>query len=48
MDVKSTEISVQADLEMKEEALRRVGTPTRSRRLKPAFSHDLFAWLESL
>jgi len=47
-DVKSTEIYVQADLEMKEEALHRVGTPSGARRRKPLFGQDLLAWLESL
>jgi site-specific recombinase XerD len=47
-DLKSTEIYVQADLEMKRKALQSAGTPTRIPRRKPQAKEDLLAWLESL
>ncbi len=46
-DLKSTEIYVQIDLEMKRQTLETTGTPCQSRhsrRLPP----DLIAWLEAL
>ena len=47
-DIKSTEVYVQADLEMKQKALELVGTPSRVRRPKAFISPDLLRWLESL
>lgn len=47
-DIKSTEVYVQADLEMKQKALELVGTPTRVRKPKASISPDLLEWLESL
>ena len=47
-DIKSTETYVQADLEMKREALESVGTPSRLPRRKSKAKSDLLAWLDSL
>jgi len=47
-DIKSTEIYVQADLEMKRKALELVGTPARVRKAKASIAPDLLQWLESL
>jgi len=48
-DIKSTEVYMQADMQMKRKALQQVGTPSRwrpDRTLK--MSPDLITWLESL
>jgi hypothetical protein len=48
-DIKSTEVYIQADMQMKRKALQQVGTPSRwrpDRTLK--MSPDLITWLESL
>lgn len=47
-DIKSTEVYVQADLEMKQKALELVGTPARVRKAKASIAPDLLQWLESL
>jgi len=47
-DIKSTEVYVQADLEMKQKALELVGTPTTVRKAKASIAPDLLQWLESL
>ncbi len=47
-DIKSTEVYVQADMEMKQKALELVGTPSRVRKPKASISADLLQWLESL
>jgi len=46
-DVRSTEIYVQIDLEMKREALARTGTPTTMAK-RSRLPKDLIAWLEAL
>lgn len=46
-DVKSTEVYVQIDLEMKRDALTQAGTPTRAPR-RTRVPKDLLAWLEAL
>jgi site-specific recombinase XerD len=47
-DVKSTEVYVQSDPEMKRKALERAGTPSRGSRRPRRISPDLLKWLESL
>jgi site-specific recombinase XerD len=47
-DVKSTEIYVQIDLDMKREALARTGTPTGPPAKRNRLPKDLIAWLEAL
>ena len=47
-DVKSTEIYVQSDPEMKRKALERAGTPSRGARRPRRISPNLLKWLESL
>jgi site-specific recombinase XerD len=47
-DVKSTEVYVQIDLEMKREALNRAGTPTRTQPARSRLPKNLVAWLEAL
>ncbi len=47
-DLKSTDVYVQADLEMKRRALESIGTPSRALRRKPRAKADLLTWLESL
>lgn len=47
-DVKSTEVYVQVDLEMKRDALMRAGTPTSVSSRRPRLPKDLLAWLEAL
>ena len=47
-DIKTTEVYVQADLEMKRKALELAGTPSRVRKPKTSISPDLIKWLESL
>lgn len=47
-DLKSTEVYVQSDLEMKRAALERVGTPSRAGRRPSRMPPDLLAWLEAL
>lgn len=47
-DMKSTEVYVQIDLEMKREALNRVGTRTRVSPKRSRLPKDLLAWLEAL
>lgn len=46
-DVKSTEVYVQLDLEMKRDALTQAGTPTRAA-TRSRVPKDLLAWLEAL
>jgi site-specific recombinase XerD len=48
VDVKSTEVYVQIDLEMKRDALMHVGTPTVVSPKRPRLPKDLLAWLETL
>ena len=45
-DLKSTEVYVQIDLEMKRDALTQAGTPSVSRK-RPRLPKDLLAWLEA-
>ena len=47
-DVKSTEVYVQIDLEMKREALNLAGTPTRALPKRRRLEEGLLAWLEAL
>jgi len=47
-DLKSTEVYVQLDLEMKRRALEAAGTPCRAGRAHPRLTPRLIAWLESL
>lgn len=47
-DIKSTEIYIQTDLEMKRKALQLAGTPSQVRKYRRAGTSDLLAWLESL
>jgi site-specific recombinase XerD len=46
-DIKSTEIYVQIDMEMKRKALMATGTPHGARR-RSRMPPDLIAWLEAL
>jgi len=48
VDVKSTEVYVQIDLEMKRQALMQAGTPTSISSKRPRVPKDLLAWLEAL
>lgn len=48
VDLKSTEVYVQIDLEMKRRALTATGTPCRAARGYPRMAPRLIAWLESL
>jgi len=47
-DVKSTEVYVQSDPEMKRKALEQAGTPSRGTRRSRRIAPDLLKWLESL
>lgn len=47
-DLKSTEVYVQVDLEMKRKALECAGTPSRIRKSGRPIGSELLAWLESL
>lgn len=47
-DVKSTEVYVETDLEMRRKALEQVGTPSKARRSRNTLAPDLLKWLESL
>lgn len=47
-DVKSTEVYVQVDLEMKHKALESAGTPSLVRKSGRPIGSELLAWLESL
>lgn len=47
-DVKSTEVYVQIDLEMKRDALNRAGTPTRTIPKRRRLPNNLLTWLEAL
>ena len=47
-DLKSTEVYVQIDLEMKRRALEAAGSPSHARRDRPRLTPRLIAWLESL
>jgi len=47
-DVKSTEVYVQIDLEMKRKALELAGTPSNASKPKRHIPLDLLEWLESL
>jgi len=47
-DVKSTEVYVQIDIEMKRKALEQTGTPSRARKSARHITPDLLKWLESL
>jgi integrase/recombinase XerD len=48
VDLKSTEVYVQADLEMKRKALDSVNGPHASEAPAPRLSSSLIEWLESL
>lgn len=48
VDVKSTEVYVQIDLEMKRDALIQAGTPTCTTPKRRRLPEDLLAWLEAL
>jgi len=48
VDVKSTEVYIQIDLDMKREALTRAGTPTCTTTKRGRPPKDLLAWLEAL
>lgn len=48
VDVKSTEVYVQIDLEMKREALMQAGTPTAVAPRRSRLPKNLLAWLETL
>jgi len=48
VDVKSTEVYIQIDLDMKRDALTRAGTPTCAIPKRGRLPKDLLAWLESL
>lgn len=47
-DVRSTEMYVEATLEMKRKALEQLGSPCRPARRGPRLAPDLLAWLEAL
>ncbi len=47
-DIKSTEIYVETDLEMRRKALEQAGTPSKARRSRNTLAPDLLKWLESL
>lgn len=47
-DIRSTEIYVETDLEMRRKALELVGTPSRAKKKDKPLSRDLLKWLESL
>jgi len=47
-NVKSTEVYVQVDLEMKQKALECVGTPARIKTSRRHIDSELLTWLESL
>jgi site-specific recombinase XerD len=47
-DIKSTEVYVETDLEMRRKALERVGTPSRAKKRGKPLARDLLKWLESL
>ena len=47
-DVKSTEVYIQVDLEMKQKALESAGTPSRIRKSRRPIGSELLNWLESL
>jgi site-specific recombinase XerD len=47
-DVRSTEMYVEATLEMKRKALEQLGSPSRPRRCPVPLAPDLLAWLEAL
>lgn len=48
VDVKSTEVYIQIDLDMKREALTQAGTPTCAISKRGRLPKDLLAWLEAL
>ena len=47
-DIKSTDVYVEANLEMRRKALERVGTPARTKKKRNPLSRDMLTWLESL
>jgi integrase/recombinase XerD len=47
-DIKSTEIYVETNLEMKRKALEQAGTPSKTKKSRRALAPDLLKWLESL
>jgi site-specific recombinase XerD len=47
-DIKSTEVYVETNLEMRRKALERGGTPSRTKKKGKPLSRDLLTWLESL
>jgi integrase/recombinase XerD len=47
-DIKSTEVYVSTDLEMRRKALEKVGTPSKARKPPNTPAPDLLKWLESL
>ncbi len=48
VDLKSTEMYVQADMEMKRNALEMANGPQATQPAKPKFAPSLIDWLESL
>jgi len=47
-DIKSTEIYVETDVEMRRKALEQAGTPSKARKSRNTRAPDLLKWLESL
>jgi len=47
-DIKSTEIYVETDVEMRRKALEQAGTPSKARKSRNTLAPDLLKWLESL
>jgi site-specific recombinase XerD len=47
-DIKSTEIYVETNLEMRRKALEQAGTPSKTRKPRHTLAPDLLKWLESL
>ena len=47
-DIKSTEVYIETDLDMKRKALELAGTPFKARKSSKTIAPDLLKWLESL
>jgi len=47
-NIKSTEVYVETDLDMRRKALESVGTPSRTKKQRKSMGQDLLKWLESL
>ena len=47
-DIKSTEVYVETDMEMRRKALELAGTPSKTRKSRNTLAPDLLKWLESL